>query len=119
MAISSGTSSGPLALVSQFRGYSSSHGILPATNHPQPRRKKQKSRHPTNLTGSASCSRVVLPGHLFSGHRFLSEQHVEIASEPARVISEEYAIERIAQVRMDIQRIEVICQIESAHRKSQ
>jgi len=42
-----------------------------------------------------------------------------MASETAHVISEESAVQRITQIRMDIQWIEVICQIESAHRKSQ
>jgi hypothetical protein len=55
--------------------------------------------------------------HLFSDHGFRSEQRIKIAPEPAHAIPEEHAAERITQIRMDIQGIEVIYQIESAHRK--
>jgi hypothetical protein len=57
--------------------------------------------------------------HLFSGHGFRSEQHIKIAPEPAHLIPKELAAERITQIRMYIRRIEVVCQIESALRKSQ
>jgi hypothetical protein len=91
----------------------------PANEHPQPRRNQQQSSDPTDLRRFASGWRIVLAGHFFPGHCFRSEQHIKIAPEPARVISEEYAMERITQVRMDIQGVEVVCQIESANGKSQ
>jgi hypothetical protein len=101
MAMSSGTGSGPLALVSEFRAWSSSPGTLHATNMPVPAESSSSAAIHPIWPGVRPPCELFLLGIIYPVG-FRSEQHIKIASEPARVISEKYAMERVTQIRMDI-----------------
>src|SRR5262249_31409671 len=50
--------------------------------------------------------------------RAASEQHVEVESEPSMMAVEEQTRLRVIDVGVNLKRIEMICQVEAAHRKT-
>ena len=51
--------------------------------------------------------------------KFWLENHIEIQPEESAVIAEELSVLRIGDIAMNIQRVEVICQVEAANRKAE